>query len=1495
MPAMNSAQRSRWFVLFVTLGSAFAASAAADPVLVEFRSPDGVPLVAAGDAPTAWGDRGSQAARKRVEARAAAIAEARTALLASLPADLAAKVRQGYRHFPLVRMNVDAVERSKLLGHPLVVAVYEDFVRRPLMQSALSYIGAEHWQGAGYDGAGTAVAVLDTGIQYWNGFFGDCPDAGIDPAGVEGCRVKVFQGFATLVFGSGTTDPVQVANAEAHGTNVGGIVGDMAPGTSLLSLTVFALYDASSEIGGGTAASDGDVVSALDWVIENRETYNIVSANMSLGSAPDPAARGYCTGYAAGSYQTVFANTRDAGVLPVTATGNEYIKTAVGSPACIASAVRVGAGYDDPAFGMSCGTGPVVPGAVTCFSDSNALVDFIAPGNDIDAAGLYGYSGTSMASPMVAGLAAVYQARYGSDAVWTMERMRVDAVPVPEDFPEQPYVHRYIRMGDHDAVLRFDTGKVFASSYIGLGIPNAAPAGLEVTADVICESEECASDTVGQVYVDLNVEHWKTSELAIELEAPDGTVARHEIVDDTELGTYNINSILGSQHLPGIFDALKGAPIVGTWRLRLIDDGGAETGQLHQAVLLIDSARVQLQTETVAPAIARPSEPFAVAVSVANRGNLDVTAAPLLVELVARADGVVADSVPLELLLPLAPGAAWAGEVELVGVEQGEYDVRVSTTGLAPDLPPGLVGEASPVSITERTFASFGVDPAMPQPGAGAQLVDWSVGLIDTWSWDFGDGTTSTEANPAHVWAEDGEYEVRLTVTGPDGTSTAARLVTVRLVLETQVLAGSSGCACRAAGASGGSGTALGGIAGLLAVLVLRRRARRGAVGRARRAPSFAAPLLACMSLAGCDDHDTGPHDGGEIPGPLAGPWVSLLGPADPSEGDLDLFLRVAHEQSLPCDLTVEYRVGEGAWSPATIEDPARLAGIATAPEAGTELDLRWLATTDLPGDAEAVQLRVTASDGTLDSLPVVTAPFVLLNFFITHPHAVLITEVSTAETNVPGRNRDDYIELYNRTDEELSLEGWKLVVSSASGARDEFLLSRTELGYDVAIPAGGRKTLVEDGAEYAGGWPLPRELAWNNEAYGAVALVGTYERGVDFVRWGGSPERPPRGVDWTEESPLPVPQTLTVLNRADEETDTDAAGDFCVARPTPDEPSGGCLPHLPRGSVLVTELDAAGTDDQIEVLNRSGGPVDLAGWVLLWDGDALGSGTIPLASYELADGARLGLRDNGIAGRVVAGIMTTGSNMNIDGLVPTAVGFKDPYGNVIDFLAAGGSTIRWLDWTEDHPTPMPGPTTTLSRRPGDPDTDNAADFCLTEPNMTTAPVACLEPLGIRLVISEVMMGRPDWIEIYNPGPDPVDLSQVYLSYSAINYGGSVEDFQLSGTLAPGEVLVAADREMTDYTGEFLLPGNIQLSSNSDGSVALRDINGFGIDFLMCGEPPGTPLWPDVWTGLGADKYPTSENYKSIQRTAWDATDTNTRDDWCWAAPSPGVPNLACE
>jgi|GEM_PF-5224586 len=54
-----------------------------------------------------------------------------------------------------------------------------------------------------------------------------------------------------------------------------------------------------------------------------------------------------------------------------------------------------------------------------------------------------------------------------------------------------------------------------------------------------------------------------------------------------------------------------------------------------------------------------------------------------------------------------------------------------------------------------------------------------STGVIDSFSWDFGDGSTSREFEPIHHYAEAGEYLVVLTVSGPGGSDTALAALVV--------------------------------------------------------------------------------------------------------------------------------------------------------------------------------------------------------------------------------------------------------------------------------------------------------------------------------------------------------------------------------------------------------------------------------------------------------------------------------------------------------------------------------------------------------------------------------------------------------------------------------------------------------------------------------------------------------------------------------------------
>ena len=47
------------------------------------------------------------------------------------------------------------------------------------------------------------------------------------------------------------------------------------------------------------------------------------------------------------------------------------------------------------------------------------------------------------------------------------------------------------------------------------------------------------------------------------------------------------------------------------------------------------------------------------------------------------------------------------------------------------------------------------------------------------WNWDFGDGTTSTEQNPAHVYSLADTYNVSLTVNNSNGTDSVFTIITV--------------------------------------------------------------------------------------------------------------------------------------------------------------------------------------------------------------------------------------------------------------------------------------------------------------------------------------------------------------------------------------------------------------------------------------------------------------------------------------------------------------------------------------------------------------------------------------------------------------------------------------------------------------------------------------------------------------------------------------------
>jgi len=85
------------------------------------------------------------------------------------------------------------------------------------------------------------------------------------------------------------------------------------------------------------------------------------------------------------------------------------------------------------------------------------------------------------------------------------------------------------------------------------------------------------------------------------------------------------------------------------------------------------------------------------------------------------------------------------------------------------------------ITIYEVPTADFVASPREGFVTLPVDFVSSTTGVINSYLWEFGDGETSTEANPAHDYTSPGTYGVSLTVTGPGGSykKTRAAYITV--------------------------------------------------------------------------------------------------------------------------------------------------------------------------------------------------------------------------------------------------------------------------------------------------------------------------------------------------------------------------------------------------------------------------------------------------------------------------------------------------------------------------------------------------------------------------------------------------------------------------------------------------------------------------------------------------------------------------------------------
>jgi subtilisin family serine protease len=223
-------------------------------------------------------------------------------------------------------------------------------------QRSLPLNGTYTW---GADGTGVTAYVIDSGIRTSHGDFGG----------------RATGGFTSVSDGRGAGD------CNGHGTHVAGTIGGSTYGVARnVRLVAVRVLDCA---GSGTTSG---VIAGVDWVTANHRGPSV--ANMSLGGSANTA------------LDRAVASAVASGVVFAVAAGNSAADACRYSPARVASALTAGATTRSDSRDTS-------------YSNYGTCVDVFAPGTSITSAwstsdsATRTISGTSMASPHVAGVAAL--------------------------------------------------------------------------------------------------------------------------------------------------------------------------------------------------------------------------------------------------------------------------------------------------------------------------------------------------------------------------------------------------------------------------------------------------------------------------------------------------------------------------------------------------------------------------------------------------------------------------------------------------------------------------------------------------------------------------------------------------------------------------------------------------------------------------------------------------------------------------------------------------------------------------------------------------------------------------------------------------------------------------------------------------------------------------------------------------------------------------------
>lgn len=308
----------------------------------------------------------------------------------------AGAIKYSYHLVPAIAASIPEQARAALLANPAVTRIEADGTVRALdaeLDSSwgVKRIGAGLVHDAHNKGTGVKVAVIDTGIDRTH------PDL---DANYKGGRDFV----------NNDDDPM---DDHGHGTHVAGTIAAEDNGTGVVGVAPEAHLYALKILDSSGSGSDSDLIAAMQWAVDN----HMDVVNMSLGTPTDPGT----------AVQQAFDNAAAAGVLSVAAAGNSDFFGIIGDtvewPARYESVIAVGATDSTDSLAWFSSTGP--------------QVELAAPGVSIRSTlrgGGYGnMDGTSMATPHVAGTAALVIAAGWSDVRGRLASTADDLAPTGRD------------------------------------------------------------------------------------------------------------------------------------------------------------------------------------------------------------------------------------------------------------------------------------------------------------------------------------------------------------------------------------------------------------------------------------------------------------------------------------------------------------------------------------------------------------------------------------------------------------------------------------------------------------------------------------------------------------------------------------------------------------------------------------------------------------------------------------------------------------------------------------------------------------------------------------------------------------------------------------------------------------------------------------------------------------------------------------------------------